>query len=87
MKKKIDGRNNKKAYESRTKAKTVGQKGQFTGQKKKSAVKTIANDFGYNTRKITVRLKRLQNIGIKCSFHVHRREKEKKERKIAINVV
>lgn len=35
MKKKIDGRNNKKAYESRTKAKTVGQKGQLTGQKKK----------------------------------------------------
>lgn len=37
MKKKIDGRNNKKAYESRTKAKTVGQKGQLTGQKKKKA--------------------------------------------------
>lgn len=38
MKKKIDGQNNKKkAYESRTKAKTVGQKGQLTGQKKKKA--------------------------------------------------
>lgn len=41
MKKKIDGRNNKKAYESRTKAKTVGQKGQFTGQKKKARLKRL----------------------------------------------
>lgn len=41
MKKKIDGRNNKKAYESRTKAKTVGQKGQLTGQKKKARLKRL----------------------------------------------
>lgn len=41
MKKKIDGRNNKKVYESRTKAKTVGQKGQLTGQKKKARLKRL----------------------------------------------
>lgn len=41
MKKKIDGRNNKKTYESRTKAKTVGQKGQLTGQKKKARLKRL----------------------------------------------
>lgn len=42
MKKKIDGQNNKKkAYESRTKAKTVGQKGQLTGQKKKARLKRL----------------------------------------------
>ena len=41
MKKKIDGRNNKKAYESRTKAKTGGQKGQLTGQKKKARLKRL----------------------------------------------
>lgn len=45
-------------------------------------VKTIANDFGYNTRKITVRLKRLQNIGIKyiATF-------TEKKKRIRINVV
>lgn len=43
MKKKIDGRNNKKAYESRTKAKTVEK---ANSPDKKSAVKTIANDLG-----------------------------------------